>query len=345
LKSDHHAVVVGIGTYPGFTDLVGPVADARAMRDWLVDPDGGDVDPANVRVLCSDDFHPPPPQGIDDARPLDSEIRALFRPLIERGIEAPFFGQRLYIYMAGHGFSVADPARARLTGLYAANACLALAPHVVATAFAEWFRLHAVFREVILILDCCRTTDLFHDLAEPGLIKLQGRAGLSSEVRRFYACATQEGQVARERPWQGAAGQVRGIFTVTLLEALRRAPPNRLGRVTGSVVRDYVHNNMDAVAGDASVAPPEIEVDPRADVVLAERESAPRTPVRWRIDPFAGPDRIRVLAGPADELCVIEAPAAQVDDALPPGFYKAVLLGAGRQALFEVGLQAVEVPL
>ena len=57
-----HALVVGVARYPGLAvrgvsaDLEGPDNDAGAIRDWLVDPDGGGLDQANVTVIRSGDF-------------------------------------------------------------------------------------------------------------------------------------------------------------------------------------------------------------------------------------------------------------------------------------------------
>lgn len=342
MNTDHHAIVVGIDAYPGFSDLEGPCRDAEEMEQWLLDPTGGNVDPGNVKKILGTDFHPPGPNGVEDAHPIDSEIRALFRSLVHQGLANPFIGERLYIYMAGHGFSVADPARARLTALYSADAGIALAPNLVATVYAEWFRLNAVFREIVLIMDCCRTADMLHDVAEPALVRAPGRAGLSGEVRFYYAYATQEGQVARERDFDG---EVRGIFTVTLLEALRKAPPNRLGRVTGSVIRDFVHNNIDSKAGDVTVEPPDINGPQRGEIVFAEREKTPGIRVVFRIKPAADDDEVLVFRRPGDGPERLPTGTSPVETTLPPGFYKARLANAGRQQIFEVGLSDVEITL
>ena len=290
MKTDHHAVVVGIGTYPGFTDLDGPSADAAAFHDWLIDPAKGDVDPANVHLLRTDDFHPPAPDTVYDAHPWDDEVRRLLRPFVSDGMAQAWVGTRLYIYMAGHGFSVADPARASLTALYAANAGIDEAPNVVGTIYAEWFRLNAVFREIVLIMDCCRTVDVLHGLDERAMPEVQGRAGLVTQVKKFYACAAQWGQVARERRMNGA---VKGIFTTTLLEALERARPNRLGHVTGTILKGYIHQNIDTVAGDARVEQPDIDADDQRDIVFAERHEVPEPKIFFHLDPFASEDHLR----------------------------------------------------
>ena len=74
-----YAVVVGIARYPllahnGFAqDLEGPDNDAHAVREWLVDPDGGRLDPANVRMVGIDR----PPSG--STQPLPDGMRVIVR--------------------------------------------------------------------------------------------------------------------------------------------------------------------------------------------------------------------------------------------------------------------------
>ena len=63
-----YAVVVGVAKYPQLApegagaDLDGPDGDAQGVYDWLVDADGGRLDPANVKLIRSSDFHPLDPE-------------------------------------------------------------------------------------------------------------------------------------------------------------------------------------------------------------------------------------------------------------------------------------------
>ena len=56
---DDYAVVVGVARYPELSaegaaaDLEGPDNDAQDVYDWLVSPDGGGLDPGNVKLLRS----------------------------------------------------------------------------------------------------------------------------------------------------------------------------------------------------------------------------------------------------------------------------------------------------
>ncbi len=64
-----YAVVVGIARYPGLTadkvverDLESPDRDAEEVRTWLVDPQGGALDPGDVKLIRSADFAAAEPQ-------------------------------------------------------------------------------------------------------------------------------------------------------------------------------------------------------------------------------------------------------------------------------------------
>lgn len=341
MKTDHFAVVVGIGKYPCLTDLAGPVNDAKAFRAWLVNPGGGDVDPANVHFQTTEDFHPPDPPGPKQTHPFDTEIRNLFYDLVRQTRDRDaWIGERLYIYMAGHGFTNPTADRQHLTGLYAANADNYEAGNVVGTMYAEWFRMWAGFHEIVLVMDCCRANDLVQQLNTTGLPGGKGRPGRAAEVRTFYAQATQPGMVARERAMNG--GQVLGIFTRTLLDALDRAPPDPSGHVTGRIVEGYVHQNIRAVAGPVEVADPHFSVNNKKDIVLVSRAAAPGTRVKLLLDPFSGPVEVMILRGPSDVVHQMRVTAPNLTLHLAPGYYKAVVDGSDRH-LFEVGGTDVEI--
>lgn len=342
MNTDHYAVVVGIGKYPGFSDLAGPTHDASAFRDWLEKPDGGWLDPDNIRFQTTDCFHPPDPPGPKETHPYDAEIRNLFYDFVRRTHERAWVGERLYIYMAGHGFTEPAADRQHLTGLYAANADSYEAASVVGTMYAEWFRMWAGFREIVLVMDCCRANDVVQRLNTSGLPGGKGRPGEAKQVRTFYGYATQPGQVARERPMNG--GPVRGIFTKTLLDALDRAPPDPQGHVTGRIVKGYVHQNIRTVAGPVEVEDPQFAVDDDRDIVLVSRTTAPGTRVRLHLDPFSGPVEVVIFRGPSEVVVRVQATGPDVPLFLAPGFYKAEV-GGSERPLFEVGGEDVDFTL
>jgi hypothetical protein len=114
-----HAVLVGIDTYPGFTNLRGACNDAVDVGRWLVDPAGGGLDPANVDCILSRDY-PPPAQGIADVRPVLSDIDKALTPLVTHSASGGHERGRLFLYVAGHGFADANDERS--AALYSAEA-------------------------------------------------------------------------------------------------------------------------------------------------------------------------------------------------------------------------------
>ncbi len=339
MAENDHAIVVGIGIYPGLSPLEGPCEDAKDFYDWLIDPDCGDVPPANVEQLLSTDFHPPDPAGIQDVHPLEEEVSALFRPHVQKGIAKMPAGRRLYIYMAGHGFG--DPDDMNSVALYAADAEPTYAPHIAGTVFAEWFRRNAVFEEIVLFMDCCRTVIPYWPIRPP-LLPKTSNPGQASKVRTVYAFATNWALVSRERDINGV---VRGIFTVALLNALRNARPNQFGHITGQVIKDYVHNTIDEVAGDVEIEPPDIHVDSRKDITFIKSGTAGEFQTQIDLNPFVGGEVLVVQNGAGDRVYREVADASPVVIPLKPGFYKAFVENTARSNLFEIGGDDVEFTL
>jgi len=339
LAADDHAVVIGINAYPGLTTLGGPCADACRMRDWLLAADGGAVPPTNLKLLLTTDFHPPGPTGVGDVHPVENEVNNVFRPLVTAGLGQGRVGRRLYLYMAGHGFS--DPGDMDSAALFAADAELMFAPHVAGTAYADWFRRNGVFDEIVLVMDCCRTVTPLQSIRPPPLPNTS-KPGLAAKVRTFYAYGTSWGATARERPMNGA---VRGIFTEALLQALRNARPNRQGRVTGQIVKDYVHNVIDEVAADVSIQPPEIRVDSSRDIALIERDSAPLFAVQVALAAPLGGEQIVISDGAGREVARLDYGPGPAAVELEPGLYKAMVAGSDRSHLIELVGDDVHITL
>jgi hypothetical protein len=93
--SEHdYAVVVGISSYPGLTNLPGAADDARAFAGWLTGP--GRLPPWNVALLVGD------APGSANALPTRSDIDNAFAPLVQRTAneDMPRI-RRLYIFVSG----------------------------------------------------------------------------------------------------------------------------------------------------------------------------------------------------------------------------------------------------
>jgi len=337
MQRDDHAIVIGISTYPGLGSLEGPCNDASAFRKWLEGSDGGDVDPNNVKTLFSSDFQPPDPQDLATAHPWEDEIERLFQRFVRRA--GSRVGRRLYIFLAGHGFS--DRIDINSAALYAADADILVAPHVAATAYADFFRRNATFDEIALIMDCCRTTSPLHNVRLP-VLPNTSNPGAAQAVRYFYAFAAAWGQVSREKV---IGGEPRGIFTTALLEALRLARPDDQGRVTGEVVRNYIHNNIARIAAGTEIQPPSIPIDQARDIVFFQRAAAPRTLVRLKAAGLTAPQTLKIFDGSRREVYSGQIRDQPVELPLPAGYYKARIEAAGRELLFEVSGERYEATI
>ena len=120
-------------------------------------------------------------------------------------------------------------------------------------------------------------------------------------------------------------GRHRGIFTAAVLEALQKAPPNRLGRVTGTAIKNYVHTVMGKFAGTVAVSPPTIDARPDKDVLFTERRTTPGQTVAFQTVPERVGQELVLSDGGLEEVFrdTVTAPAFTLD--LVPGLFKAEL--------------------
>lgn len=328
-----HAIVVGIKSYPGISHLLGPCNDAQDFYDWVVSPDGGGVDPGNAALCLSTHF--PTPTGVSDAKPAFSELDALFRPLVTRTLEHGHVGDRLFVYVAGHGF--ADTQDMDSVALFTADAQPVYPLHLAVKAYADWLRRNWAFDEIILLADCCRTTNTFQSISSPQLPTTNGHPN-ATRVKAFYGFATGWKEPARERDMGN--GRYRGIFTAAVMEALTNAPPNRLGRVTGTAVKNYVHTVIGKYAGDVDVSPPVIDARVDMDALFTTRPAAPGQEVSFNTAPGQVGLELVVSDGGHQEVFRGPVPDEAFTLQFEPGLYKAELPatnGSGpHSTLFEV---------
>uniref|UniRef100_UPI004055FAE3 caspase family protein n=1 Tax=Candidatus Electronema sp. TaxID=2698783 RepID=UPI004055FAE3 len=323
-KKKHHAIVIGINDYPGLESLKGPVNDALEFDAWLRDPAGGNLPGSNIRRMLSTDF---PAQS---GSPTPNQVEALFEPFIADYYDGKKEGERLYIFAAGHGFG--DPGDMSRTALYAANAKRMFPWHIAITDYAEWLRRHAVFDELVLIMDCCRTVNVPYQIREPQYTVSQGHFN-ADQVKYFYAFAVGRGREARERPFEDGINA--GIFTRTMLDALRNARPIQ-GAVTGQALKNHIHNSIARFAGNSEAEPPEIRLDSSRDVTFFKRKTAGAAEVRVSLQPYSGAERLVLFDGNFKEIRQEAAGTAAVTLELEPGLYKIAVGGTGRQKIFEV---------
>ena len=97
-------VVIGIDQYwSEGAHLRGAVRDALSVREWLVDPTGGNVPPENIQlVLSRADHSPEVDEGLAPTLATKANIILAINNLMDLSGGK---GERLYFFFAGHGLT------------------------------------------------------------------------------------------------------------------------------------------------------------------------------------------------------------------------------------------------
>lgn len=226
------AVIVGIRKYPELPpELEGPKNDAEMFRDWVVAQGG--VAAADAKLILGQE---PPPQSALNATPTEQALQFEFDQLATLAeLNGGCLGDRLYLYLSGHGFgqSLTDAA------LLMANATMRRSyHHIPGRLWADHFFANGYFKEVVLFLDCCRERYSSAVLNGPGyLVPPVPPPG----ARRFYGFASKFGKLAVERKIDGI---VHGVFTATLMNALNGGAAEEDGTITAASLKAYLFENM-----------------------------------------------------------------------------------------------------
>ncbi len=216
MGADDWALCVGISDYVAgnrLPSLPGARRDATRFFDWVTDASGGDVPLAQAKLILS-----PVPQNGESPQPvagiigdwLDHRIRqAIKQDHDGNGLE---LGRRLYVYVAGHGLALGITNEA---GLLVADADPPdVLGHFAPRVWAEWLKAAAVFREVVMFVDCCRSE---LRKVEPQTLIYPPRQGPHGPARYLYGFAVANGLTAREA---NVGGVPAGLFTSALLRIL-----------------------------------------------------------------------------------------------------------------------------
>lgn len=352
MAANDHAIVVGISAYPGIGSLEGPCNDVALFMQWLKKADGGNVPGKNIRQCLSTSvqFGTSSVTQTEEARPHREDIEKLFRPYVKNGVLGKKIGRRLYIFVSGHGFSDAADSykNAMNTALYTANADQISGLHVAVTSYAEWFAQAAIFDEIVLVMDCCRTKSHLHTYTHPQLPKINPDESKTISVRKFYAFAAPWGHVAKEKEMPDRGNMVYGIFTIALLEALDKAKPNRLGNVKGKDIEQYIHNVIDEIAGETEVTPPAIYLERYKDIIWLKRKdkTSPHKPdVTVTLSEFRGNEVCIIQNGSLDMLDSIPFESSRLTVSLEAGLYKFSIKGTDRNQLIELLNDDIEITL
>jgi uncharacterized caspase-like protein len=346
------AIVVGIQCYPALGDLGGPDNDARAFRDWLIDPAGGAVPEDHVNLIVTSQWKIPF-RSVRSARPTEERIREAIEDLqdiAQKNAEQTGdrrVGRRLYLYLAGHGFAPGD----NKTALLMANATKQrVGPpyHVLAEYTADWFYHAGYFGEILLFMDCCREVYAVPALNMPFKDELD--PGAIDRVKRFYVSSTKWSRLSRELPMAG--GVVHGVFTAALLEGLRgkACAPNTGGQITTESLAEYLQTNMKTFLPPALLADPQVpkepDIPPFADKFLVATAPIAVDSVTVHLSPGSAGKEVKILGDQFREVAHTIAVPPVWQLSLERGFYLAQILADGLQQPFEVkGIGGVNVTL
>jgi uncharacterized caspase-like protein len=246
---DDWAVVIGVQDYPklkGAPKLAGANADAKAFKKWLTT--GGGLKPNHIFDVTSK--AKPPTPNWTDANARFEQVAARVQAKQGPGINAQQeLGRRLYIYLSGHGIEASGPEGPE-PALLTAEASGAFLAHVAGRRFAQKFALAACFQEVLLFMDCCRTSVPTQTLIDCTL-RLQPANG---KPKMFVAFATLSEKFAFEK--NGG-----GTFTAKLIEGLKGGAHVN-GKVTDLSLKAFLDSRFSQIPNDANGDPQRPEIRP-----------------------------------------------------------------------------------
>jgi hypothetical protein len=154
-------------------------------------------------------------------------------------------GRRLYLWFSGHGITPRGPGE-DCAVLMANASLLFLGRSIPGRRVADSFRKRAIFREVVLLMDCCRevlgSADAFLSFDD------QGDPTLGDRVGWLYGFATKWASQSAERllphPLDPTAPPLwHGVFTHTVLEGLSNAADDHC-QITSESLARYVSQRV-----------------------------------------------------------------------------------------------------
>ncbi len=266
--TNDYAILVGIGKYAdasSFPELLGPANDVALMRDWLVSPDGGKINPDNITTILSPSAISPE-LDLDSVPPITEDFKRAFKKIV-RDKDGHFVSRsaRLYLYFSGHGFCEKKSLTPQAT-LYAANATREFPENIFGSYYALLARDKALFSEIVLIMDCCRDAEI----NRPPDIPPVNEAGSSAagDVRLFCAYAAPKGGKAQERPIAERGNRTHGMLTHAIMKAFVEARPDAGALISGAALKRHLLETWTALCGSTPASPPEIVLPTGEDILF-----------------------------------------------------------------------------
>jgi hypothetical protein len=362
-----HAVLVGITNYPGIQDLKGAVNDVLNFEKWLLNPAEGNVDKKKILKFITDLSQPPLTKDkIDIATPSEGEVvKKLMRIVMEgkmvmsdeysdddlltkeiyfyrdenTGIR--YLGRRLYFFLSGHGFSEATSPNDASLLMADGDYNDFISNHINGVKYVEWFQAAAYFKEIVLMMDCCRTT-------KSGINSLMpfgpNKAPTGRPANCFYALSTSYEKISREIL---VDGQWQGAFTTLLLEALRSAKPDTDNNVKWEELKSYIWNNRTKYLPAGYSQEPQIrESNSKMTIVFTHLQKENKYPVLLNFPAEKIGKNMLLTTGKLVPVKNEPIDSEQIEIMLPIGLYQIIVEGNDSPLRFEVtGSQGTSITM
>lgn len=252
------AILTGISWYPnpGYSNLDGPPNDIALMETWLTERAG--LDPGNIRKVVTPSPLPDP-VDLGKAPPVGLDFDLIFNEMLQQRIamgRARVSG-RLYLYFSGHGFCNRSQNAAPEAALYCANATKTYHPHLFGTQLARVAQGQALFKEVVLIMDCCRDSELART-PTPHPYRDTPDDGLAAQVHLLAIYAAPKGGKAQERAIPERGGAVHGLLTHALVKLLEELPSRDAAGIASVDLRNALWNGWKSICGEDAAPQPEV---------------------------------------------------------------------------------------
>ena len=332
-----YAVIVGINRYrseDGIEPLKGAVNDAKLFREWIVDPNGGglDPDPKSERVVLITSPEDGPLAPNRDT--IEDQIQTFYQKAAS-GMRP--VGRRLYLFMAGHGVNPIEGPGDDCS-LIAANSFINSLRVLTGRVTAQRILKQPMFQEVVLFMACCRDVD---GSASFSGLPMPGDPLPDSKYLHGLAVKWAKRAVERELPhptdptkaplWQS-------VFSHALLKGLTTAFDDQ-GNITSLSLRNFVKLQVQSLLPPNDNRPPQFFMDEDLPpIVFKSRPAMAAAPIPGPVvQPAPG------VGGPAPPPAG-PAPAPAAEPA-PPRLRAGTRRGAARPAEPAVAAPPAPAPL
>jgi hypothetical protein len=215
------AVVIGIDRYwSEGAHLRGAVRDALAVRQWLLDPAGGNVPPDNLQLVLAAGPHSPKLDPELEQLPVGTKANIIvaINNLIQLSGGK---GERLYFFYAGHGLTARVSNRDE-SALLATDFTSVNTDHSIALRSLWEFFETTQFDDQFFFVDACRNVPPWGEGSEFELGRWtlpRTRDPGMPPVQQFILYAASPKLKATEK--RDVPGEEHGAFTAALLDGLR----------------------------------------------------------------------------------------------------------------------------